>query len=211
MKSKNIYIIRHGETDFNKQKRVQGRGVDSDLNALGRQQAALFFEAYKNVPFEKVYTSSLKRTMQSVQGFIEMGLPFEKLSGFDEISWGSHEGLPYDELRHELYLAGLAEWGKGNLEHRVGGGDTPIEVCERQRLAMDQVLAGEEENILIATHGRAMRIQLCWMMGLLLSQSEDFPHANLCLYQLWYSDGKYEIVKNADVSHLSDLKVMPGE
>ncbi|UXP31607.1 histidine phosphatase family protein [Reichenbachiella agarivorans] len=206
MKSKNIYLIRHGQTDFNKQKRVQGRGIDSDLNLLGRLQAAAFFEVYKDVKFDKIYTSSLKRTVQSVQGFIDQGIPYESLSGFDEISWGLHEGLPYDEARHARYLEGIDEWGKGNLNHRVGEGDTPIEVRDRQIQAMDYVLSQENEhNILIATHGRAMRFQLCWMMGMPLSDSELFEHANLCLYQLRYDENKYEIIKRCDISHLAHI------
>ncbi|PIB37469.1 hypothetical protein BFP72_08100 [Reichenbachiella sp. 5M10] len=205
MKSKNIYIIRHGETDFNKQKRVQGRGIDSDLNALGRRQAEAFYQAYREVSFGQIYTSSLKRTVQSVQGFIDQGVPYEQLSGFDEISWGDHEGLAYDKERHAMYLAGIEQWSQGNLDYRVGGGDTPIEVAARQQEAMNHVLEGDEEHVLIATHGRAMRIQLCWMMGLPLSRSEDFPHANLCLYQLHYHDGQYEIIRQADVAHLAHL------
>ncbi|MCV9386450.1 histidine phosphatase family protein [Reichenbachiella ulvae] len=206
MKSKNIYIIRHGQTDFNKQKRVQGRGVDSDLNELGRKQAEAFFEAYQDVPFDKVYTSSLKRTKQSVQGFIDAGLPYESLSGFDEISWGDHEGLPYDEKRHALYLKGLEEWAKGNYDYAVGGGDTPLQLQARQKEAMDYVLSKEnEENVLIATHGRAMRFMICWLMGLPLNQSEQFEHENLCLYQLKYEADEFEIVKHADTEHLMQL------
>jgi probable phosphoglycerate mutase len=57
---KTIYLIRHGETDFNRQGIVQGSGVDSDLNELGRAQAEAFFQSYQNVNFDKVYTSALK-------------------------------------------------------------------------------------------------------------------------------------------------------
>ena len=59
---KTIYIIRHGETDYNRQGIIQGSGVDSDLNETGRIQAEKFFKAYHHIPFDKVYTSELKRT-----------------------------------------------------------------------------------------------------------------------------------------------------
>ena len=67
---KTIYLIRHGETDFNRQGVVQGSGVDSDLNELGQAQAEAFFQAYQHIPFDKVYTSALKRTHQSVKKFL---------------------------------------------------------------------------------------------------------------------------------------------
>src|ERR1700739_461943 len=85
---KTLYIVRHGQTDLNKLGIVQGRGRDTDLNNEGRHQATQFFEAYKNVPFDKIYISILKRTQQSIQQFIDPGLPYEKLSGLDELAWG---------------------------------------------------------------------------------------------------------------------------
>lgn len=86
--SKELYIIRHAETELNRLGIVQGRGVDSDLNDTGRAQAAAFFERYKTVAFDKIYTSELKRTHQTVQQFIDLGLPWEQELGLDELAWG---------------------------------------------------------------------------------------------------------------------------
>src|ERR1700761_5213011 len=89
---KTLYIVRHGQTDLNKQGIVQGRGMDTNLNDEGRAQARQFFAAYKDVAFDKVYISTLKRTQQSIQQFIDLGIPFEKLAGLDELAWGILEG-----------------------------------------------------------------------------------------------------------------------
>ena len=78
---KKIYIIRHGQTDFNLKNIVQGSGVDSSLNERGIAQASAFFDAYQHIKFDKVYTSVLQRTGQSVQRFIDLGIPHEKLAG----------------------------------------------------------------------------------------------------------------------------------
>ena len=72
---KNIYIIRHGQTDFNVRQVVQGRGINSNLNDKGIQQAKLFFEAHKEIEFDAVYTSTLKRTWQTVDSFISKKIP----------------------------------------------------------------------------------------------------------------------------------------
>ena len=77
MSTKKIYLIRHGETKYNKLGIVQGSGVDSDLNETGIEQANAFFEHYKNISFDKIYTSKLKRSQQSVQQFIDLGIPYE--------------------------------------------------------------------------------------------------------------------------------------
>src|ERR1700753_145762 len=94
MIEKTLYIVRHGQTDLNKQGIVQGRGMNTDLNDEGRHQAGQFFEAYKSVPFDKIYISELKRTQQSIQQFIDLGIPYEKLEGLDELAWGILEGQP---------------------------------------------------------------------------------------------------------------------
>ena len=87
-----IFLLRHGQTDFNVRGIVQGSGVDSSLNDTGRQQAARFFAAYGHVPFDKVYTSALRRTHESVQLFLDLGLRHEVHAGLNEISWGVREG-----------------------------------------------------------------------------------------------------------------------
>ena len=90
--TKKIYLTRHGQTDFNNQGIVQGSGVDSDLNETGKAQANALFKVYGHLKFDKVYISNLKRTQQSVQKFLDLNIPCEKLSGLNEISWGSREG-----------------------------------------------------------------------------------------------------------------------
>ncbi|MBK7958290.1 MAG: histidine phosphatase family protein [Bacteroidetes bacterium] len=74
MQEKEIYIIRHGETDMNKRNMVQGRGVNSVLNEHGHRQAKAFFEAYRHIPFEIAYSSSLTRTIQTIQPFVQLGI-----------------------------------------------------------------------------------------------------------------------------------------
>jgi bisphosphoglycerate-dependent phosphoglycerate mutase len=69
MSKKTIYLIRHGQTDFNKQGIVQGSGVDSSLNEEGHAQARKFYEAYHHINFDKIYVTELQRTHQTVAPF----------------------------------------------------------------------------------------------------------------------------------------------
>jgi len=203
LKTKKLYIIRHGQTDYNLNQRVQGRGIDSSLNTKGHEQAGQFFDAYQNVRFDKIYTSSLKRTRESVLGFIEKKYPCEALSGFDEISWGDHEGEPFSPEMHKRYLDAISSWSNGNLDMNVGGGESPLDVMARQQAAMNVVMGrSEEQTVLIATHGRAMRIMICWLLNYPLHMMDVFDHANCCVYLLEYTGSVYKILKNADTGHL---------
>ena len=92
---------------------MQGSGVDTDLNELGRSQAAMFYDMYKHVPFDKVYTSALKRSQQSVQKFIDLGIPFDALVGLNEISWGTKEGHRVTPEEDAYYHYMLEQWRHG--------------------------------------------------------------------------------------------------
>jgi len=205
LSSKKIYLVRHGQTDFNLQNIVQGSGVDTSLNETGRAQAAAFFETYKHVPFDKVYTSVLKRSQESVKSFLELGIPTEALAGLNEISWGTKEGHKITPEEDEYYHYMLKQWQLGNTSARIENGESPEDVVRRMKPAMDYILSKpEEQTILICMHGRAIRILLCYLLNYPLKSMDMFEHRNLCLYLLNYS-GNMFTVERYDTDHLRAL------
>jgi len=200
---KKIYLIRHGQTDFNLKSIVQGSGVDSVLNAEGQRQADLFFEKYKNIPFDKIYTSTLQRSVQSVQKFIDLGIPHERHAGLNEINWGTREGTRITPEEDAYYHSILQTWCEGNTAVCIEGGESPELVYERQKPFVDLMLSRpEEETILICMHGRAMRILLCQLLRYPLRCMDEFEHRNLCLYQLDFTGSMFSVRKYCDVAHL---------
>lgn len=206
MSSKKIYLIRHGQTDFNLRNIVQGSGVDSDLNERGRLQAQAFFEAYKNIKFDKVYTSVLKRSQESVQSFIDLGIPHEALKGLNEISWGTKEGYAITPDEDEYYHYMLRQWQLGNTALKIENGESPDDVVVRMKPAVDHIMSFEkEETILICMHGRAIRILLCILLNYPMKSMDMFEHQNLGLYLLNYSGSMFSVERYNDVDHLRSL------
>jgi probable phosphoglycerate mutase len=206
---KDIYLIRHGETAYNRLNVVQGSGIDSDLNELGQQQAQSFFEYYKHIQFDKIYTSKLKRTHQSVQGFINKGISWEQHEGLNEISWGSKEGRESTDEDQKYYQNLTKSWRAGHVHIPSEDGESPVEVLERQKPVIDLVLSRpEERNILIAMHGRAMRVLLTYLFEKPLHHMDEFKHTNLCLYriQYHYPEQKFKLIEACNTIHLQDLK-----
>jgi probable phosphoglycerate mutase len=200
---KTLYIVRHGQTDLNKQGIVQGRGRDTDLNDEGRKQARQFYEAYKDVAFDKIYISMLKRTQQSIQPFIDLGIPFEKLAGLDELAWGIHEGQPASPETKAAFLDLMRNWLDGNLDEKFEGGESPNEVKVRQLEALDVIMSHpEEKTVLICMHGRALRLLMCILTEQPLSQMDTFPHQNLVLYKVTYDGSKFTIAEANNALHL---------
>ena len=203
MRPRTIFLLRHGQTDFNVRGIVQGSGVDSSLNDTGRRQAAQFFAAYGQVPFDKVYTSTLRRTHESVQQFLDLGLPHEAHAGLNEISWGVREGTRITVEEDAEYRQVLAGWEAGDTHARLTGGESPEEVAARQRPFIELLKAREEEEtVLVCMHGRAMRVMLCQLLNYPLSCMEGFEHSNLCLYKLEFTGTLFTVKNFLDVTHL---------
>lgn len=201
---KTLYIIRHGETDLNKQGIVQGRGMDSDLNDKGRVQAEAFYQAYKHIPFDKVYTSTLKRTHQTVQKFIDSNIPWTQYPGLDEMGWGIHEGKEStDQLKSDFNII-LNQWKSGELHHKFESGESPLDVKERQLIVLEKLIeTNDDQNILICMHGRAMRLFLCLLTNRPLSEMDTFPHSNTTLYKVEYDGKEFHILDFNNTSHLN--------
>ncbi|SFH02667.1 histidine phosphatase family protein [Pedobacter insulae] len=198
-----LYIIRHGETELNRLGIVQGRGVNTDLNNTGREQADAFFAHYRHIPFDYIYTSKLKRTHQTVQKFIDLAIPWEQLEGLDELAWGDWEGKPNTEEARHAFKEIVEKWQGGNYEAKFEGGESPNEVLFRLTKAVDlikeNVTAG---RILVCMHGRAMRLLLCYLLNKPLSEMADFPHQNTTLYRLSYVGNKFEVIDFNNTEHL---------
>lgn len=207
MTTKKIYILRHGQTDFNKRGIVQGSGIDSNLNEEGQSQAGAFFEHNRNVPFDRIYTSTLKRTVQTVQSFIDIGIPYEQHAGLNEISWGNKEGQKITPEEDAYYHWMLKQWQEGVTSMKIEGGESPDEVALRQRETLEVIMSRKEEKcILICMHGRAIRILLCQLLNYPMKSMDMFEHENLCLYLLNQTGTMFSVEKHNYTGHLVGLK-----
>ncbi len=187
---------------------MQGGGINSDLNALGRAQAQAFHQAFCHIPFDKVYTSILKRSSQSVQQFIDAGIPWETHAGLNEINWGYREGKAITPEEDAYYHSVIRRWQAGEDTLRIDGGESPLDVRQRQQPALDMILARqEEETVLICMHGRAMRILLTTLLHYPLSAMDMFEHHNLCLYKLHFTGHLCRIDLFDDTFHLHEIDV----
>jgi broad specificity phosphatase PhoE len=206
MTKKTLYIIRHGETDLNKAGIVQGRGMNTDLNATGRKQGEAFYKAYKDVAFDKIYTSVLKRTHQTVKQFIDKGIAWEQLSGLDEMAWGDYEGKAVSEETRGRFKKIMQSWKDGDLDVRFENGESPNEVQIRQKEALKVIMSHPEEStVLICMHGRAMRLLLCLLNNQPLTDMDNYPHRNTTLYRVNFDGEKFHIVDFNNTDHLKYL------
>ncbi|MEL7159647.1 MAG: histidine phosphatase family protein [Bacteroidota bacterium] len=198
-----VYIVRHGQTDYNLQGIVQGSGVDASLNATGRSQGQHLYDRYKEVPFEVVLTSALRRTWETVAPFIEAGIPWEKHPEINEMSWGDHEGKKGTPESIEEYRRIKDGWGLGKIDGRIGGGESARELGARLQTFIDHLPERKEKLLLICSHGRAMCGLVTLMMGRSLARMNDLQHNNTGVWRATLqADGTWDFDLQNDLSHL---------
>lgn len=207
MIQKEIYIIRHGQTDHNAKGIVQGKGINLSLNEMGLRQSDAFYQAYKHIPFEIIYTSTLSRAQETIAPFKQHNIPHEIFSELDEISWGDLEGSISTHESDQAFQSLLAKWKSGDIHAKPSlSAESPYELQQRQQRFIQQLLKTPHSKILIATHGRFIRAFMCTLTGLPLSEMESFTHVNLCLYKVnLMNNGQFEIELNCEQQHLTGV------
>ena len=195
-----LYIIRHAETEYNRKGIIQGSEVDSDINDKGDIQAKLFYEYYKDINFDKIYVSALKRTFQTIRRFLDKGILYEKLKEFNEISWGINQGKS-DDL--EDYSKLINTWLSGNLDNKFENGESPNEMSLRLVKGFNKVLEDNHDTILMCIHGSALRILLSTLIDNDLTKMDKYVHSNTGLYIIDYKRGKFEIIEKNLRDHLN--------
>ena len=204
-----LYIIRHGETELNRKGIVQGSGVDSELNKSGRTQARMFFEYYKNIHFDYIISSNLKRTHQTIEPFLRRKAHKEwiKMAELNEICWGVHEGQIGSTASHESYLQLMSDWESGVYDARIEEGESAAELHERVTQAVDFFKAPRHrgKNVLVCTHGRTLLCLLTILNEAPLSMMNQFKHQNTCLYKVHYIGDEFIFELENDMRHLTNV------
>lgn len=205
-----IYIVRHGETDYNRLGIVQGQGVDTSLNERGRRQARAFFEHYQSEPFDLLFTSRLRRTHETMHPFIEKGLPWEQFAEINEIGWGSHEGKHSTPEMREEYHKTVSQWKQGKFDARLGNGESAADLAHRLSQFISHLRERKEKQILVCSHGRAMRCLSCLLLEVPVEQMDNYKHHNTGLYVFRYEGERFHLELENDIRHLKSAGLEIG-
>ena len=213
MKETTLYFVRHGETDYNRRRIVQGRGVDSMLNATGRSQAVAVARRLASVAFDAIYTSTLRRAAETAEAIAHehATVPVHHLSDLEEMAWGVFEGKPFSLEVRQALEAIYARWNQGEFGYRIPAGESIYDVQQRGRKAIEYILARHDgETVLVVTHGRYLRVLLATLLDDYgLERMEEIPHANTGVNRLAYHGGRFEIALLNCTDHLEE-PVFPG-
>ncbi len=161
-----LYLVRHGQTDMNKEKLYYG-WTDCPINDVGRKQAETLHQYFKNIHCHKVITSDLKRSIETAE-IITKGqkVVLEKRQAFRELNFGLWEGKHYKVLQKE-YPDAFEQWGRDWKSFCMPEGEAFFTFYERIRKELENVIqqTPEDNTVLLVTHNGVMSAMLCVLTG----------------------------------------------
>ena len=210
MASLEILLIRHGETAWNAERRLQGH-LDIGLNEAGLRQAAALGRALRDTPLDAIWSSDLQRAGQTAAAIAApRGMPVQRDAGLRERCFGVFEGLLYADLA-SLHPQAYRAWQARELDARYPAGvyraETLREFSQRSLDTIARLAAasrGPLRRVAMVTHGGVLECAYRAATGTSLSLQRDFAILNASVNRLrWSVDDGLEIVDWADVRHLS--------
>jgi probable phosphoglycerate mutase len=204
-----FYFVRHGETEYNRRRIVQGSGIDSELNPHGRTQVSALAGRLSEVAFDAIYASPLQRTRQTTAIIAERqrDVPIQYLADLEEMAWGVYEGEPPSPERNRELDAIKQRWRNGAFDERIEGGESIRDVETRARRAVDQILDdGSGRTVLVVTHGRFLRITLASILeDYDLHQMHQIPHSNTAVNRVVHDGARFTADLINCTAHLESL------
>ncbi|MEX0995334.1 MAG: histidine phosphatase family protein [Balneolaceae bacterium] len=200
-----LFVIRHGETDYNFRGRLQGRNIDAPLNQTGQQQAEAIGEYLKLYQIDKVVSSSLLRSRQTaelIQQHFKLDLTVEP--DLDEMDFGDFEGREYQSIKEQIGDV-QQRWQSGDFDYPIPGGESPSQVFDRaNRAARNQLDNHPGQNIVFIVHGRLIRILLSNWLEIGLNNMQQIEHRNGSINQVVWDGNRFEPVYLNKTDHLGE-------
>ena len=201
MKETEIILIRHGETEWNSQQRMQGHS-NSDLSSVGQAQIQALGQWMKNVPFDHIYSSDslrAKHTAEAITHFSGHKLKIDLR--LREKNLGVFEGLTSEEAR-ERHPEVFRLFKTAGSKYVIDEGESTQQLQDRALEIVNEIrIKHPEERVLLVTHGGFIRVVMKHSLGLSLETPTRFLIRNTGVFRLVWED-KWLVSQMGGVSHL---------
>lgn len=188
-----LHLFRHGETDWNAERRVQGQS-ESQLTALGISQAQELSQRIRDLDFNHVYCSSSLRTRQTREhAFAHADYPVTYLDSLREIFMGPWEGRLYDDIANENPDSFRHFWEEPHL-FAVAGAESFYDLQKRAVSAISEITAQHRgEVIALVSHGAFIKSFLCHCNNQPIEELWAPPRMHNCAHSIVRIDGPDEL------------------
>ncbi|MCL4545260.1 MAG: histidine phosphatase family protein [Chloroflexi bacterium] len=171
-----LYLVRHGQTLWNKELRYNGR-TDLQLTTYGQRQAAAVGQRCRLLPLAALITSGLRRSIETASAINAArpeAIPIEVDTRWQEIDYGQAEGLRWADICQRFPEAART-WAANDPEARFPGGESLADVATRVKEALTTVIQTQKDrSVALIAHGGSLRVALCLLLGMPLSRHWNF-------------------------------------
>ena len=204
-----VLAIRHGETAWNVDGRIQGQ-LDVPLNDRGRWQAHRLARALADEDIAAIYSSDLRRALDTAQALARgRGRPITTDVGLRERGFGSFEGLSHAEI-NARWPADAQRWHQRDPTFGAPGGETLNRFCERSIATAARLAALHPgRTIALVSHGGVLDCLYRAACRVALDAPRSWQLGNASINRLLYTPQGFTLVGWSDTSHLDDAT--PGE
>jgi len=198
-----LYLIRHAETGYNRDGRVQGH-TDSSLSRLGIEQARRVGRRLSYVEFVAAYSSPSRRTLRTAK-LAFAGTGIETREGLREIRLGRWEGVKSEELRRR-YPREVERWFHSPSMVRIPGAETVGQFRRRVIAEMNRIRkAHPSGEIAVVTHAGVICAYLTSLLGMSLDDLWSFKIRNASVTRVLFPQGKARVDLLGDIHHLEGV------
>ncbi len=198
-----IYLIRHGQTEWNKDRKLQG-SMDIPLNETGIDQAKKLADKLKRYNIEHIYTSPLSRAFDTAQEIKKVfGCSITQLDSLKEIDFGIWQGHTVAENK-AIYGGLVARWEQDPTFDAGYGIESYFSVQQRAYQTLTEIGNGVYDEVAVITHGAWIKSVICKLLHIPLSKRFCFDVGNTSFNILDYNKehGKFQVKTLNEVSHL---------
>lgn len=168
-----LWLVRHGQTDWNIERRFQGQ-TDIPLNGVGVTQARDLAASLNGAPLSAIYSSDLSRALQTAAILAEgRNIPIIQDERLREIYMGDWEGRTWQDVNQNL-SADMMELMNNPIHGRAPGGESLAELAERVQTFADDIAARHRNKIImVVSHGLTLGVLHCISTGIPLAQARE--------------------------------------
>ena len=208
-----LCLVRHGETTWNAERRIQGQ-IDVPLNAAGLAQAGALARGLAPLPITAIYSSDLTRARQTALPVARtLDLPVRYEVELRERHFGLFQSLTREQAAR-CHPEAYARFDRRDAACNLVSGESLLDLAARVRRVLTRIAAAHRgETVLVVTHGGALDICYRPATGSTLETARDFalPNAALNWVEHEHEHGRWQIVRWGDNAHLLEsLDELPG-
>lgn len=203
-----IILARHGETEWNVAEVFRGR-IDIELNETGRKQAALLAEYLGNSEIDAVYSSPLKRALETAEMIASYHqLETEIAPSLIDFNYGKWQGLPHLEVK-DKYKELYTEWTKNPHRVKIPRGESLDDVRKRATTVVDGAIAKYKGTVVLVSHRVVNKVLICALLGLDNSHFWNIRQDTCGITTFAYENERFTLIEHNNTSYLKPIQKAP--